>query len=43
MTDTIDRLRHNYDGIDLDIVWETATINIPTLLPVIQAILDAES
>ena len=37
------KLIHNYDGIDLDIVWETATINIPTLLPAIQAIIDAES
>jgi uncharacterized protein with HEPN domain len=37
------KLIHNYDGIDLDIVWETATINIPALATKIQAIIVEES
>lgn len=37
------KLIHNYDGIDLDIVWETATSNIPVLATKIQAIIEEES
>ena len=41
MINTRNKLIHNYDGIDLDIVWETATISIPDLQAKIDAILDA--
>lgn len=37
------KLIHKYDVIDLDIVWETATINIPVLAFKIQAIIEKES
>lgn len=37
------RLIHNYDGIDLDIVWDTATVSIPELAIKIQALLDTET
>lgn len=46
MTDTFDtrnKLIHHYDGINLDIVWETATISIPPLEPLILAILKPEN
>lgn len=34
-------MRHyRYDGIDLDIVWETATTSITDLQPKIDTILD---
>ncbi len=33
MISTRNRLIHHYDGIDLDVVWETATTNIPELEP----------
>jgi uncharacterized protein with HEPN domain len=36
------KLIHNYDGIDLDIVWETATIGIPELEPKINALLEKD-
>ena len=36
------KLIHHYDGIDLDVVWETATVSIPDLQSKIDAILDAE-
>ena len=36
------RLIHNYDGIDLDIVWDTATVSIPVLAPKIQELLNTE-
>jgi uncharacterized protein with HEPN domain len=36
------KLIHNYDGIDLDVVWETATSSIPDLKPKIDAILNNE-
>ncbi len=41
MINTRNKLIHNYDGIDLDIVWETAIVSIPDLQPKIEAILDA--
>lgn len=34
-----DKLIHDYFGIDLDVVWETATKDIPRLLPEIGVIL----
>ena len=34
------RLIHNYAAIDLDIVWETATVNIPELAPNIKALIE---
>jgi len=37
------KLIHNYDGIDLDVVWETATISISDLKPKIDAILNSEA
>jgi len=36
------KLIHYYDAIDLDVVWETATISIPDQQSKIDAILDAE-
>ena len=36
------KLIHHYDGIDLDVVWETATLSIPDLKPKIDAILNAD-
>jgi uncharacterized protein with HEPN domain len=36
------KLIHHYDGIDLDIVWETATVSIPDLKPKIDTILSTE-
>ena len=36
------KLIHHYDGIDLDIVWETATLSIPDRKPKIDAILNTE-
>lgn len=37
------KLIHHYDGIDLDVVWETATVSITDLKPKIDAILDEEA
>ena len=37
------KLIHNYDGIDLDVVWETATSSIPDLKSKIDAILNIEA
>jgi uncharacterized protein with HEPN domain len=34
-----DRLIHDYDTIDLDLVWETATRNIPALLDQLEPLL----
>lgn len=34
-----DKLIHDYFGIDLDVVWETATKDIPRLLSEIGVIL----
>jgi uncharacterized protein with HEPN domain len=39
MISTRNKLIHNYAGIDLDIVWETATTSIPDLELKIKAIL----
>ena len=37
------KLIHHYDGIDLDIVWETATVGISDLAAKIRAILEDNS
>ncbi len=37
------KLIHHYDGIDLDIVWETATAGILDLGAKVQAILEDNS
>ena len=42
MISTRNKLIHHYEGIDLDIVWETATVSIPELRFKIDAILNAE-
>ncbi len=42
MISTRNRLIHHYDGIDLDVVWETATTNIPELEQKIAALLKIE-
>ncbi len=35
-----DKLIHGYFGVNLKVVWRTVTEEIPTLLPLIQAILE---
>lgn len=35
-----DKLIHDYIDVDLDMVWETATNDIPRLIPQIQAIIN---
>lgn len=42
MISTRNRLIHHYDGIDLDVVWETVAVNIPELEAKIDAILNIE-
>ena len=42
MAEMRDRIIHGYFGVDLHIVWETATRSIPTLRPRISAILMIE-
>jgi uncharacterized protein with HEPN domain len=41
MISTRNKLIHHYEGIDLDIAWETATVSIPELRLKIDAILHA--
>ncbi len=36
-----DKLIHDYFNVDLDTVWQTATIDIPALIPDIRRIIDA--
>jgi uncharacterized protein with HEPN domain len=36
------RLIHGYFDVELSIVWDTVTLNIPTLLPHLRALLSAE-
>jgi uncharacterized protein with HEPN domain len=38
-----DRLIHSYYGVDYELVWDAATNKIPTLTPVIQAILESDN
>ncbi len=37
---TRDRLIHGYHGVDLDIVWNTAPIELPAVLPLIQSLIE---
>lgn len=32
---------HEYFGVDVDVLWETVTGNLPGLLPLLQDLLDA--
>ena len=34
------RIVHEYDRIDYDIAWDTATQDIPSLLPIIEAMIE---
>jgi uncharacterized protein with HEPN domain len=34
------RIVHGYSSVDLNIVWEVATRNLPTLMPLLKNILD---
>lgn len=34
-----DRVIHNYDDVDLDLVWDTVTLEVAALLPKLQALL----
>lgn len=36
-----DKLIHDYFDIDLDTIWETVRVDIPTLIPEIQKIIQA--
>jgi uncharacterized protein with HEPN domain len=36
-----DRLVHEYDPVDVNVVWTVSTINLPELLPRLEAILEA--
>jgi len=37
-----DKLIHDYSGVDLTVVWETVTTDIPQLMPLIVRILNDE-
>ncbi|MFN5516373.1 MAG: DUF86 domain-containing protein [Cyanobacteriota bacterium] len=39
MANLRDKLIHHYFGVNLDIVWQVATVELPLLLPKIEAIL----
>ncbi len=32
---------HEYFGVDLDVLWDTVTVNLPALLPSLRELLDA--
>jgi uncharacterized protein with HEPN domain len=34
-----DKLIHDYFDVDLEMVWETATVDVPALIPDIEAII----
>lgn len=36
------RLIHGYDQVEMDLLWETATRDLPVLLPAVEAMLQAE-
>ncbi len=36
------RLVHSYDQLDLDVVWDTTIVHVPTLLEQVKSILDAD-
>ena len=31
------KLSHDYFGVDIEIVWRTATVNVPEALPLVQS------
>jgi uncharacterized protein with HEPN domain len=37
------KLIHEYDRVDLDILWETVTVELPDLIQALQAILPPET
>ena len=37
------RLIHNYDSVDLDILWEIAATDLPQLIPRIEQVLELEA
>ena len=43
LTGTRDKLIHHYFGINLAVVWETITEDIPVLVPLLQRVLEAET
>jgi len=38
-----DKIAHHYFRIDLDVVWQTVTVDIPVLIPTIDTILESLS
>ena len=42
MAGTRDRLIHGYFDVDLDVVWAILTVDLPTLLPRLQRLMDQE-
>jgi uncharacterized protein with HEPN domain len=42
MTGMRDKLIHEYFGIDLEIVWEVVTNELPPIKPLIQKVLEEE-
>lgn len=34
------RIAHEYDGIDVEIIWETATFEVPALIDRVRTVLD---
>jgi uncharacterized protein with HEPN domain len=40
IVDTRNRLIHGYDVIDLDILWSTITADLPTLIELLEVIVD---
>ena len=43
MTGLRDKLIHDYFGVNLDVVWKTATVDLPSLQAGVAAVLEAES
>jgi uncharacterized protein with HEPN domain len=37
------KLIHEYDRIDLDILWDTVTVELPDLIETLQAVLPPEA
>ena len=38
-----DKLAHHYFGVNLQVVWKTATEDLPALAPLVTAVLEAMS
>lgn len=43
MAGTRDKLVHDYIGVNLGVIWKTATEDIPALIPLIRQILNKEA